>query len=389
MSNRIINLVLENGKKHMLDLYEETTIVLPDHINGMAVTGLANHALSHDAILESIHLPKSISVIGANAFEGCFRLSEIRCPGVKSIEDYAFADCLGLVTINLPGSLVKLGKGVFKNSALNTVKLPSKIKVIPESAFENCNRLQTVSLPKGLKSIKSFAFKECKSLRSAFLPSQLKKVYPQAFYGSGLETLVLPNTVKYLDGSVWGSCRSLRTLQLPEGMGHLNQDQKLSNYRAIRIPEHIDDLSKYDFASNPYLKIVELPSKITAVSLNTFRSRELEKLVFGSKVTHFEKIVLSVLFVKDFVVYEDIDVLRKSYDMKGMRLKVYYRDIRNMVASNRHLELSVISIYGNVQRLINQHRDALLKLADESNAMQSKIVLMDVVSRNLETEFDL
>ena len=261
--------------------------------------------------------------------------------------------------------------------------------MIPESAFENCNRLQTVSLPKGLKSIKSFAFKECKSLRSAFLPSQLKKVYPQAFYGSGLETLVLPNTVKYLDGSVWGSCRSLRTLQLPEGMGHLNQDQKLSNYRAIRIPEHIDDLSKYDFASNPYLKIVELPSKITAVSLNTFRSRELEKLVFGSKVTHFEKIVLSVLFVKDFVVYEDIDVLRKSYDMKGMRLKVYYRDIRNMVASNRHLELSVISIYGNVQRLINQHRDALLKLADESNAMQSKIVLMDVVSRNLETEFDL
>jgi hypothetical protein len=178
-------------------------------------------------------------------------------------------------------------------------------------------------------------------------------------------------------------------LQLPEGMAHLNQDQKLSSYRAIRIPDTIEDLTKYDFNHNSYLKIVELPKKIKAISLNTFRHHDLERFVFGSKISHFDKIVLSSLFIKDFVVYEDVTTLKNTYDGKGMKLNAHYRDIRSLVASNRHLELNLISTYENIQILIKKNYEALLVLADESNALQSKIVLIDVVSQKQGQDFNL
>ena len=56
-----------------------------------------------------------LSVIGARAFQGCMKLTEITLPqGLTSIGDEAFADT-GLVSVTIPETVVSVGKKVFEN----------------------------------------------------------------------------------------------------------------------------------------------------------------------------------------------------------------------------------------------------------------------------------
>ena len=388
MSETAVSVLLENGNKAVVNIARNVNILFPEKYEGIPITGLLDNAFLRDELLETIILPKSITSIGKHAFEACIRLKQIELSGVTKIDDSAFCDCFALNSIKLSSKLKSLGASSFKNCGLEKIKIPSKVKILEESVFENCTRLEEVDFPKGLISIKGLAFSSCLSLKSVFLPTKLQKVYPKAFYGSGLETLVFPNTVNYIESSVWGNCNHLRVLHLPVGLEQLNKNINLVSYRGLRILDGKSDLSEYDFSNNLFLKVVELPKKVSSININTF-SNNLEKFTFGNDINHFDRIILSALFIKDFAVYEDATLLRSNHDGKGMKLHCELKDIRKLVTLNRHTELNLISSYRSIQKLLINHFDELIKIAEESNAFQAKIILIDIASQNKGHQFDL
>lgn len=389
MSDRSVELILENGQSIFYDVQDKTKILIPESVNDSRVVALSDHAFQRKTQVETIQLPKTLVNIGDSAFEGCSRLTSIQLGRVKRIGRHAFKDCVSLQTIKLPMMCTDWGEGVFKGSGLNRIKLPSALLEISESAFESCTKLQSVVFPSNLKIIRAASFKDCKNLRLAFLPPKLNRIYPKAFYGSGLETLIIPNSVKYLEASTWGDCRSLRRLVLPEGMAHLNRNEHLANFPALRIPDEIRDLRAYDFSSNAYLKVVELPRNLKAIHMMTFRHHELEVIQFDTHIAHFDKILLSALFIKDFVVREEISSLIMNKTEKGVRIETTPSDVRSLVAKNRHVELRLLATQKPIRRHIVRHLESLLRLANETSAMQSKIVLMDVVSERTAQTFEL
>ena len=101
--------------------------------------------------LEKIHLPATITHIGAAAFCECGELLRIKLPsGLLSIGASAFADCWQLEKITLPAGTRVLGPGAFQGCInLYQIKLNKALEVIGEDAFDDCESLETILIPHG------------------------------------------------------------------------------------------------------------------------------------------------------------------------------------------------------------------------------------------------
>jgi len=66
-------------------------------------------------ILQSKINGHRITNIGNSAFAACNLTKLILPNGLTTISDFAFSDCYFLTSINIPNTVMKIGKGVFKN----------------------------------------------------------------------------------------------------------------------------------------------------------------------------------------------------------------------------------------------------------------------------------
>ncbi len=185
----------------------------PTQILGNAFNGCAN--------LTSFTIPKSVSNIGASAFNNCTALTridyegsltdwvgvsnncyaslnsklyidgtkmsdltEITIPeGVTSIALGSFASLTNLVTINLPSSLETIGNNVFRGcTALTDITLPDELTTLGTYVFYGCTSLASITIPSKVTSIGSSAFYNCTALTNVTIPSNVTSIGSNAFY---------------------------------------------------------------------------------------------------------------------------------------------------------------------------------------------------------------
>ena len=86
---------------------------------------------------------------------------------VRSVREYAFYNCYGLTSVNLPVATSIGGNAFYSCSALTSVNLPVATS-IGNSAFSNCSALTSVNLPAAI-TIDGSAFSSCSRLTSVVL----------------------------------------------------------------------------------------------------------------------------------------------------------------------------------------------------------------------------
>ena len=142
---------------------------------------------------------------------------------ITSISDSAFADCLNLTSVTIPGSVKVPGMYAFygcKN--LTSATLQNGIPYVDTGMFCDCENLTSVSIPESVTHIWSVAFSGCKSLASLTLPSKLAKIEGTVFRNCpSLKTitcLALTPPEMRADGTTFnGFDRSQCTLIVPQG----------------------------------------------------------------------------------------------------------------------------------------------------------------------------
>lgn len=78
------------------------SLVIPDYIDGIAVTKIDQMAFYQKLRLQSITLPETLEVLGGSAFYRCYRLASIYIPAkVKTIETNPFFRCSSLQVISV------------------------------------------------------------------------------------------------------------------------------------------------------------------------------------------------------------------------------------------------------------------------------------------------
>ncbi len=124
--------------------------------------------------------------IGDGAFQNCASLTSIDLPqGIESIEQNTFAGAKKLKQIEIPAEVTVIGANAFDGCAqLQTVTFEnaSQLTTIGSAAFSGCSSLQAVTFPDGLESIGANAFKENTSMTSLHIPATVNSIGNDAFY---------------------------------------------------------------------------------------------------------------------------------------------------------------------------------------------------------------
>lgn len=103
--------------------------------------------------LEKIHLPNTVTHIGANAFAECGELLTIKLPtSLVEIGESAFVDCWQLETIHIPAACAVIGPRAFQGCInLYRITLGKSLEIIGEDAFDDCEGVEEILVPKGMK----------------------------------------------------------------------------------------------------------------------------------------------------------------------------------------------------------------------------------------------
>ena len=160
--------------------------------------------------LEKIIIPSSVNSIG-KSFVDCWnlRVAVVKAANAEISKD-AFIGCSELKKVWKPfipvtfsfsekdptrGLPRKINPRMFKGAKFVSMKVPMRIDVIPESAFENCDELKSVTFGNGLERIDKQAFAQCTSLIDVKFPMSLKMIGERAFSGcTKLESVRIPES---------------------------------------------------------------------------------------------------------------------------------------------------------------------------------------------------
>ena len=140
----------------------ETDIVVPDKLGGYAVVKI-DRAFKNKTKITSVILPDTVTVITAETFAYCSKLSSVvLSANLSRIGESAFFACTSLTEIDIPDSVTDM----------------------EQYAFSSCEKLNSVSLPNNLRTIKKGVFYGSSSLAEIEIPESVGFIGQDAFYGT-------------------------------------------------------------------------------------------------------------------------------------------------------------------------------------------------------------
>ena len=178
--------------------------------------------------------------------------------------------------------------GVFYNSGITSIELPSTLETIGNYAFHNCSGLTgDLEIPEGVTSIGEYAFHDCSGLTGELDFSKctnLTSIGEYAFWRcSGLTgELIIPDSLTSIGNSAFNGCSGLETLEVEEGNSvYHNEDnciiQTATNTVVIGCKNSIipNDGSVTSIGNGAFdgctgLTSITFPSNLTSIGASAF-----------------------------------------------------------------------------------------------------------------------
>jgi len=211
----------------------DTDVVIPATHEGKAVTKMGS--LSWNTDITSVSLPASITSIGTAAFYGCTALSSISIPStIEKIDFGAFAECTSLNYYEYSGGLY-LGNEVdhclilaaVTDDSIAQFTFSDGIRIIGDSAFDNCRNMQSITIPATVRAIGYEAFRGCVELKEISFAegSELQWIVLGAFMGCYQVTeFLLPEGLIGIGTGAFWDCNGMRSIVIPASVRQLDED---------------------------------------------------------------------------------------------------------------------------------------------------------------------
>jgi len=305
--------------------------VIPEMLDGCAVTGIGNDAFDGCSFLKSITLPDSLTSIGYGAFGKCSALSSISIPdGVITIGDNAFYSCSNITTITIPASVASIGNNTFGNCSgvrtINYYGTYTQWKALTKNvntyyiryADVICNYgtdiagleydideeagvvtitgiadgLVNVTIPATIEgytvtAIGDSAFRSCNKLTSLTLPETLISIGSHSFYYcSALTSINIPASVTSIGAQAFSSCERITAIYVDDIGAWCNIEFKeyssnplyfaknlyLNGELAgdISVPEGTTTIKAYAFYGCESLTGISIPASVTSIGDRAF-----------------------------------------------------------------------------------------------------------------------
>ena len=175
------------------------------------------------------------------------------------------------------------GNAQYYNDPLESVSLPSTLKLLDWYAFQGCTSLKHVEMKEGLDSIGRGVFTYCLSLEDCHLPASLRamgyghgNLYSlQAFStAQGSENIVAKDGVLFSDGGKtllqYPAGKPDTTYEVPEGTVKLSEwsFEAVQTLESLVLPTSVEEIGGYIFANTHCLKHIYCKSQTPPVLTN-------------------------------------------------------------------------------------------------------------------------
>ncbi len=175
-----------------------------------------------------VHIPEDfdfvddsdVEIIGRCAVAGNETIESLELPtNVRIIDDYAFAYCKKLRNVFMPDSIESIGEFSFENCEIENLHLSNSLMAIPDCAF---------------------LFNEIKHID---IPQDIRRIGSCAFEGNILdEELIIPEGVEIIESASF-CCASIKKVSLPSSLTEIAYD--------FYFEEMIDDPEE----DKPYVEV--------------------------------------------------------------------------------------------------------------------------------------
>lgn len=188
---------------------------------------ICDKAFYHNRNLEYIDIPDTVINIGKAAFKRCYALDVINIPNsVMSIGDSAFSMCFNLSDINIPNSVTNIGHCVFYGcSILNISFTNTQFTIFDDAVYTSdlktlkwCyyKKKYSIGILNSVKNIEDLAFYGCNLLYKINLPNSVENIGNFAFCRCEiLSEINMSNTVVNIGNYAFYLCKKLRRIDIP------------------------------------------------------------------------------------------------------------------------------------------------------------------------------
>eukprot|EP00984_Skeletonema_dohrnii_P014605 scaffold6151_cov82-Skeletonema_dohrnii-CCMP3373.AAC.2 len=198
------------------------------------VKTVKEYAFANCPSLRRVIMP-GVEVVEEYAFCGCEALRYVECGKLERIGFGAFDGCKSLTCINLPSAKKVEERAFYRCTSLRIVRMPG-VEVVEREAFVHCEALADVECDK-LEIIGVAAFAWCESLTSINLPFA-KIVGGHAFAGcTDLTNIEFGKELESISYGVFQGCISLQRINIPLKDGMITDDD---TFRGCKKLKHVD-----------------------------------------------------------------------------------------------------------------------------------------------------
>lgn len=206
---------------------------------------------------------------------------------VRIIERNCFKN-LNVSGLDLPQGLCKIKFRAFLHSFMDEeLRMPEKVKVIEESAFEGCSNLRRVFLNENLQLIGSKCFSSCADIEFVSFPDEceLKVISNESFCNcQKLRRIVFPSRLKIIGDEAFECCHSIDELSFPESLIEIGKEAfsmgraryggstKVCSLKKITLPKCLANVGDSSFESCNSLQEVSVLGDDTSFGKNIFDS---------------------------------------------------------------------------------------------------------------------
>ena len=278
-------------------------VVIPSTVvyNGVTftVTTISDKAFANCVSLTSISIPGTVTSVGTATysleylpFYGCTALKSVRFEDGASLiylgaryYDYYSSSYTGSgLFVGCPLEEVYIGRNIKYedyNSSYPFASYPSRYGY---SAFCNQSKLAKVTIGENVSIIQQYAFYKCSALTTVTFGNSLTEIPQYAFYGCKLTAVTLPNTVTRIREYAFYENSALASADLGDAVTQIdaNAFYGCSVLDGIILPSTLKTIGNYAFYKSG-LKTITVPNSVTSIGDNCFENnKKLTTVTIGS-----------------------------------------------------------------------------------------------------------
>lgn len=253
-----------------------------------AVKSMGNYAFADCPLLERAFFDSESTITGNYTFSNDPMLKMVVLPEkAAKLGNYLFQNCSSLTGITIPDAVTSFGDAVFQGTSIESIKMPAGMTSIPARLFENCTSLKSITIPEGVTAIGSWVFKNCSSLTSITIPSGVSRIEQEVFAGcSSLKEVNLPETVTWFNNQCFQNCTSLEKFVFPSKVTQIGRYvlAGCTNLKEVVLPPTLTTIYDYAF-SDTGISSIEIPSGVTTLTNGLFKGcKNLSSFTIPSQI---------------------------------------------------------------------------------------------------------